>query len=93
MKKNFNICDDNEIKGARKVPHLKSFQKLVSYINNNPFIQVVEYIGDETAYKPRPHGLTKDKNIYEYKRTAPSVLHNIAEELAVNNSVVGHIRS
>ena len=27
-----------------------------------------------------------------YKRTAPSVLYNIAEELAVNNSVVGTYR-
>ena len=66
------------LKVLQKVPHSKCFWKLVSYINDNPFIQVVEYIGNETAYKPMPHVITQDKNTCEYKRTVPSVLHNIA---------------
>ena len=77
------------LKVLRKFHIQNVFQKLVSYIKNHLFIQDVEYIGNKTAYKPRPHSLTKDKNTCEYKRAAASVLYNIAEELAVNNSVVG----
>ena len=32
----------------KEMPHCEKFQKIVSYINDNNFLQLVEYIGDET---------------------------------------------
>ena len=60
---------------------------MVSYIQDNPFLQVVEYIGDKTVYKPRPHGNAKGKMGSEYQRTAPSVLKEINEQLKSGSSV------
>ena len=50
-------------------------------------MQLIEYIGDETVYKPRPHGNTKDKSDQEFQRTAPSVMKEISENLISFNSV------
>ena len=72
---------------VRKCLTLKDFHKLVSYLKTNPYIEVVEYIGDKTAYRPRPHGLTKDNTTGEHRRTASSVLNNIRNDINNNNSV------
>ena len=47
----------------------------------------MEYISDETVYKPRPHGNAKDKRGSENRRTAPSVLKEINEQLKSGSSV------
>ena len=71
---------------SKKVANSRDF-KTVSYIQDNPFLQVVEYIDDETVYKPRLHGNAKDKMGTEYQRTAPSVLKEINKQLKSDSSV------
>ena len=46
---------------------------------------MVEYIGNEQVYKPKPHGNSKHSTA-EYCRTAPSVLNEIEN---TGNSVSG----
>ena len=87
VKKYFNIRDDFGQVSSRKVPFSRDFQKTVSYIKDNPFLQLTEYIGDETVYKPRPHGNTKGKSDQEFRRTAPSVMKEISDNLISGNSV------
>ena len=87
VKKYFNIHDDSGQVSSRKVPFSRDVQKTVSYIKDNPFLQLIEYIGDETVYKPRPHGNNKDKSDQEFWRTAPSVMKEISENLISGNSV------
>ena len=72
---------------TKKITLLLEFQKGLSYLKHNSFLQVVEYAGDETVYKSRPHGLCNDKGGIEHKRTAPSVLQKISADLNANNSV------
>ena len=59
----------------------------MSYIKDNPFLQVIEYIGNETVYKPRPHGNAKNHMDSEYWRTAPSVMNEINNKLTSGSSV------
>ena len=90
VKKYFNIHDDNGIVALKKTPHSKEFQKTVTYIKDNPYLQVIEYIGNETVYKPRPHGNSKEKSSnIEYCRTAPSVMTEIQNKLNSGASVSG----
>ena len=70
----------------RKMPHSKEFRKPVSFIKSNPFLQVVEYIGNGQAYKPVPHGSSKVKT-GEYCCTALSVLKEISKTLTAGASV------
>ena len=84
MKKHFIIYDDSGASQSRKLAY---FQKTFSYIQDDPFFQVVEYIVDETVCKPRPHSNAKDKVGGEYQRTAPSVMEQINEQLEFGNSV------
>ena len=60
VKRYFNIPDNNGVTSWKKIAPLKEFQKIVSYLKRNPYIQLIEYIGDEYVYRPRPHGNCKD---------------------------------
>ena len=63
VKKYYNIRDhESSVAHPRKMPHSKEFRKTVAYIKSNPFLQVIEYIGNEKVYKPQPHGNAKDKD-------------------------------
>ena len=86
-KKYFSIHDDPGLVHYKKWPHSKDFRKTVSYIKDNPFLQVIEYIGKETIYKWRPHGNTKDNSAPEFHRTAPSVMEKINDKLTSGRSV------
>ena len=48
---------------------------------------MIEYIGNETVYKPRPHGNAKNHMDSEYRRTAPSVMNEINNKLTSGSSV------
>ena len=48
---------------------------------------MIEYIDDETVYKLRPHGNSKNEIWNEYHRTVPSVLKEISNELSFHESV------
>ena len=47
VKNYFNICYDSGQVSSRKVPFSRDFQKTVSYLKDNPFLQLIEYIGDD----------------------------------------------
>ena len=83
-----NLLEEHNILTPfKKLPHSKEFQKTVSYIKEYPFLQVIEYIGNEAVYKPRPHGNTKDNSASEFCRTAPSVINKMNNELKCGKSV------
>ena len=42
VQKYFNIQDDSGQVSSRKVPFSRDFQKTVSYIKDNPFLQLIE---------------------------------------------------
>ena len=49
VKKYYNIWDGSAVSCSKKVANSRDFKKTISYIQDNPFLQVVEYIGDETV--------------------------------------------
>ena len=69
----------------------RRFRKMVSNLENNELIQIVEYYGDETLYNPRPHGNSKDPNAPEWNRTAPSAQNRIVAEAESGNSTPSNI--
>ena len=69
------------------LPHSKEFRRTISYIKENPFVQLIEYIGNEKVYKPRPWGNAKDKTAGEYHRTKQSVIKKINDNLSTGCSV------
>ena len=87
VKRYFNICDDSGLSHSKKLSHSKDFRKTVSHIKDNPFLQVIEYISNETVYKPRCHDNSKDKTVGEYSRTAPSVIKEMNKSLTSGCSV------
>ena len=59
VKRYFKIHDDSGIECSTKLSHSKEFKKTVSFLKCNPFLQLIEYTGNENVYKPRVHGNTK----------------------------------
>lgn len=55
------------------------FQRKV-YWQENSHLKLVHYRGDESQYVPRPHGNDKSDNGIEYRRTLPSVIHDIRDK-------------
>ena len=75
---NFYIVTPNE--AGKLVPN-PAFKKYISFISDQPLLQVVEYVGDETAFVPSAHGNAKDKST-EFVRTAPSTMKTIRETVS-----------
>ena len=87
VKRYFKIRDDSGIERSKKLSHSKEFKKTVSFLKCNPFLQLIQYIGNENVYKPRVHGNTKHNTNSEYIRTAPSIIKEIGKKLESGTSV------
>lgn len=62
------------------------FEKHVYQPLDRPHIQLIHYIGDEEKYKPTTHGNRK-KGFVEHKRTCPSVLREIEEQVRTRDAI------
>ena len=65
----------------------KNSKRQSLFLKYNPFLQLIEYIGNENVYKPSVHGNTKHNTNSEYIRTAPSIIKEIGKKLESGTSV------
>ena len=54
------------------------------YFKKDSTLKLVEYLGDETKYVPRPHGNQKDPH-GDYRRTLPSILRQMEKQTHTKN--------
>ena len=47
------------------------------YYTQNFSLKLVNYVDDETAYIPQPHGNDKSENPRQYRRTLPSIIADV----------------
>ena len=54
------------------------------YLKTDSTFKLVQYLGDETKYVPRPHGNQKDPH-GDYRRTLPSILRQMEKQTHTKN--------
>ena len=65
-----------EMKGGRKRPcSTNSFKRIAYWLDSNPNLVLVHYLGDDIFYQAMPHGNSKHDS--EFVRTIPSVVEEI----------------
>ncbi|CAG2240581.1 unnamed protein product [Mytilus edulis] len=68
-----------DTKSGRKRPRSTSdFKRIAYWLDSNPNLVLIHYIGNEDLYQPMPHGNSKHDT--EFVRTMPSVIDTIKEK-------------
>jgi len=77
-----------ETKNCRKRPRSTSdFKKIAYWLESNPNLVLILYLGDEQLYQAIPHGNSKHET--EFVRTMPSVVQNIKSKEGDPHKVTG----
>ena len=74
-------------KSYHKLGKTLTFQRHGWWLIENPHLVLVHCLGDETEYKPTPHGNSKNSST-EYIRTCPSVIKDIADKSTDSSATV-----